>query len=120
MECYSKFKEDKRIQMWHDKMYRVETSDSLPLNIVALDAAISQMTAIRSIVYQYFLYLEELCGDFARDSWKDVYSLHWKELDAGSSSHFRNKTRRKNYILICHLSLFIFPFFHVTTCILKI
>jgi COG4 transport protein len=40
------------------------------------------MSAIRSIVFQYFVYLEELVGSFSSDSWRNAYSSAWKVLDA--------------------------------------
>ena len=81
MECYTKFKEDKYIVNWQKKVMMAE-DENVPINLVSLDAAITQMTAIRSIVFQYFVYLEDICGDFASDNWADVYSQQWKELDA--------------------------------------
>ena len=83
MECYTKFKEDKYIESWQKKVMMTEDGgDNVPINLVSLDAAITQMTAMRSIVFQYFVYLEDVCGSFASDSWTNVYSLEWKLLDA--------------------------------------
>ena len=88
MECYEKFREDKYIVNWHKKVVQLGDGRGaggeaeVSINIVQLDAAITQMTAIRSIVFQYFVYLEVVCGSFALDSWNTTYSNQWKELDA--------------------------------------
>ena len=93
MECYTKFKEDKYIINWQKKVMMTDNNidvesnsendnSNISINLVSLDAAISQMTAIRSIVFQYFVYLEDVCGDFASTNWTNVYSQQWKVLDA--------------------------------------
>ena len=85
IEVYMRFKEDKHVLLWHQRVAR-ETSgqqseSGSQLSIVSLDAVLSQMSAVRSIVYQYFIYLEVVCGAFAMDSWGSVYAKVWKELD---------------------------------------
>ena len=64
MECFRQFKTDKRLDDWHRKvMLQVFASDNQSTeacSIVALDALLAQISAMREVVSQYYTFLDSI------------------------------------------------------------
>jgi hypothetical protein len=93
--CFTQFKADKRLDEWHRKLMAQDV-----FSVVALDALLSQMVAMREVASQYYSFLDSIRLLFAVDADAEAYAAansnlctllsivspeerrQWRELDA--------------------------------------
>lgn len=96
LDCFEKFKEDKKLDSWHIRIMESNDSQSTAVSVASLDFLLSQMSAMREIVNQYSRFVvnrvaltdsENLKGDTACcDDDDNIITTseknRWRELDA--------------------------------------
>ena len=71
LECFLKFREDKQLDSWHVRIMEASNSDGVSsgsFSIIALDFLLSQMSAMREIVQQYYKFLERAFQSISIDA----------------------------------------------------
>ena len=62
LECFLKFREDKQLDGWHVRVMEASSKEGIGagnFSIIALDFLLSQMSAMREIVQQYYKFVEK-------------------------------------------------------------
>lgn len=67
LECFLKFREDKQLDSWQTRVTEAAVSKS-SFSIIALDFLLSQMSAMRDIVQQYYRFLRKAFLSISFDS----------------------------------------------------
>ena len=90
LECFQKFREDKQIDSWHIRIIESENGKNT-FSISALDFLLSQMSAMREIVQQYYKFLDKI-----------FLSINYSSNDTNGKKNFSLQ-----FVFLCFSFLFV-------------
>ena len=101
LECFLKFREDKQLDSWHLRVTESASSGN-SFSITALDFLLSQMSAMRDIIQQYYRFLHKSFLSMASESSDEIICerIVNEHVELMVSAQERNKWRELDAIYI--------------------